>query len=400
MTICPPAQLHAFPDDPMISRHVRMEADPDAAFRTLLDMLRQRAGSFDAIGHVPRDVIAQMKRAGIFRSSTPLQFGGSGMAPAAFLSLVEQISTIDGSAGWVAAFGSANTYIAALPEETQAQIYACGPDQVYAGGLYPLSPATKVDGGYRVTGRWRFASGCKGADWIGVGISIDDGAGGPALAHMAVAPADQIRIIDNWHMLGMQGTGSHDTAVDAKLYAKDWICARGAKGIFDDPLYRYPALAYQAQVHAAVNLGLARGALDLAIALTHGAKLMPGAKTLGDRAYFRTSIARDTAALESARAYYYQSAEQAWARLLAGDEVGLDLTNALRLSASHAAHCATKVVQNCFRISGMAAAEQSHPMQRLLRDAMVVTQHAALSEATFDQAGQILCGMAAPAGYP
>ncbi|GEM_PF-4876421 len=74
MTICPPAELHAFPDDPMISRHVRMEADPDAAFRTLLDMLRLRAGSFDAIGHVPRDVIAQMKRAGIFRSSTPLSW--------------------------------------------------------------------------------------------------------------------------------------------------------------------------------------------------------------------------------------------------------------------------------------------------------------------------------------
>ncbi|WP_049018225.1 acyl-CoA dehydrogenase family protein, partial [Burkholderia multivorans] len=119
------------------------------------------------LSHVPRDVIALMKRAGIFRAGTPKQFGGDALPPHEFVAMLERIAVADGSAAWVAAFGSANTYLAALPLDTQRAIYANGPDQVFAGGLYPLQPAQRVAGGYRVSGRWRFASGCKGADWIG-----------------------------------------------------------------------------------------------------------------------------------------------------------------------------------------------------------------------------------------
>jgi hypothetical protein len=72
---------------------------------------------------------------------------------------------------------------------------------------------------------------------------------------MAVAPAQDVEIIDNWHVMGMQGTGSHDLSVTDKFYAEAWTCMRGAPGVIDEPLYRYPSLAYQAQSHAAVNLG-------------------------------------------------------------------------------------------------------------------------------------------------
>jgi alkylation response protein AidB-like acyl-CoA dehydrogenase len=119
---------------------------------TLIAEVTARRDEFDQLGHVPRDIVATMKKAGIFRSGTPRKFGGEALAPAPFLAMVERISKADGSAGWVAAFGSANTYLAALPIETQRKIYASGPDQVYAGGLYPLQEAKAVPGGWKSPG--------------------------------------------------------------------------------------------------------------------------------------------------------------------------------------------------------------------------------------------------------
>jgi alkylation response protein AidB-like acyl-CoA dehydrogenase len=97
----------------------------------------QRREEFDHLCHVPRDMIEKMIGAGIFRSSVPKRFGGAAVPPHEFLPIVERISEADGSAGWVAGFGSASVYLAALPAETQAIIYKDGPDQVFGGGLYP-----------------------------------------------------------------------------------------------------------------------------------------------------------------------------------------------------------------------------------------------------------------------
>ncbi|MDB5830648.1 MAG: acyl-CoA dehydrogenase, partial [Caballeronia sp.] len=190
-----------------------------------------RRDEFDQLSHVPRDMIATMKRARIFRASTPKCFGGDALAPADFLRVLERIAVADGSTAWVAAFGSANVYLAALPVETQREIYANGPDQVFAGGLYPIQPAAAAAGGWTVSGQWHFASGCKGADWIGVGIggapagSDSPNAGKPLTA---VFRAEEVEIVDNWDVVGMQGTGSHDLRLKDKFVADSWTFMRGS----------------------------------------------------------------------------------------------------------------------------------------------------------------------------
>ncbi len=358
---------------------------------TLIAEVTARRDEFDQLGHVPRDLVATMKKAGIFRSSTPRKFGGEALAPAAFLAIVERVSEADGSAGWVAAFGSANTYLAPLPLETQRKIYASGPDQVYAGGLYPLQEAKEVDGGWQISGRWHFASGCKGADWIGVGIKDtrgpDDGKQKPAL--MAVMPAAEIEIVDNWNVVGMQGTGSHDTRLKDKFVAHEWTCARGAPGLIDEPLYRYPSLAYQAEVHAAVNIGLARAALDMVTDMAGGAKIMPGALRLVDRAYYKIKLGLSEAKWRSARMFFYDACEQAWEQVVAGNPVSEELDMMLKLSATYAARVSMEVINDAYQAAGMAAIQRTHRLQRIVRDAMVVTQHAALSELNYESAGAL-----------
>ncbi len=363
--------------------------------RDLIAEVAARRDEFDRLSHVPRDVIGSMKRAGIFRAATPRRFGGDARPPHEFLRMVEAIAVADGSAAWVAAFGSANTYLAALPLETQRAIYADGPDQVFAGGLYPLQPC--------VSGRWRFASGCMAADWIGVGISVDTPlpkSQAQSTTYMAVSPAKEVEIIENWDVVGMQGTGSHDTRVQDKFYSLEWICARGSVGLVDEPLYRYPSLSYQAEVHAAVNIGLARAALDTVTEMSGGAKIMPGAAKLADRAYYRSELARGEAKWRSARAFFYESSERAWDVLLAGHSIKPEIENLLRLSATHAAHASAEVVQQAYRIAGMAAIHTSHRLQRIVRDSMVVTQHASLSEGTYEAAGAIFTGVMPGMPYP
>jgi alkylation response protein AidB-like acyl-CoA dehydrogenase len=373
------------------------------AFRHLLAAIDQRADEFEAQGYFPRDVIGLMKQARIFRSATPKRFGGDAMAPHHFLKMVDAIGTVDGSAAWLSAFGSANTYTAALPVEAQEIMYATGPDQVFAGGLHPVQKAVRVAGGWRVSGRWRFASGCKGADWIGVGIEGRD----PDLSEdavpkvmMAVAPADEVEIIDNWKVSGMAGTGSHDTRVTDKFYADQWICERGAPGVIDEPLYRYPAMAYQAQVHAACNLGLARAAIEQARLAGGAAKIMVGHSRLCDRGYYLAGLAKAEAKLRGARAFFYEAAEEAWDSLMRGDPVSGHQTNMLRLSAIKAAQDGAEVVQDCWRISGMGVINLEGRMQRYLRDAMVVTQHVAVADTVWESGGKMLAGLPQQRGYP
>jgi alkylation response protein AidB-like acyl-CoA dehydrogenase len=105
-------------------------------------------------------MIERFKQVGIYRAATPKCFGGDALVPARFLQMIERISEADGSAGWVASFGSAGVYLAALPKETLSEIYAQSPDLVFAGGLFPLQPAEAVEGGWQVNGTWKFASGC------------------------------------------------------------------------------------------------------------------------------------------------------------------------------------------------------------------------------------------------
>ena len=372
----------------------------------LLAEIERRRDEFNELGHVPRDVVAMMKQAGIYRSSTPTCFGGEPMPPAEFMRIIERIATADGSAAWVAAFGSANTYMAALPMETQRMIYASGPDQVFAGGLYPAQKARAVPGGWKVSGRWRFASGCMGADWIGVGLEVDgpqdeDGTPGRPRMLAAVSPAREVEIVPNWDVVGLQGTGSHDTRVTGKVYPREWTFVRGGPAVIDEPLFRYPTVAFQAEVHACVNVGLARAALDLAIEMGGVTRTITGAPRLAERGYYRLELARAEAAWRSARAFFYETAEAAWDTLVKGDPVSPDQANLIRLSATHAAHTSADVVTRAYRIAGMAAIHTSHRLQHIVRDSMVVTQHAFLTEGTLENAGAMLAG-AAPAGpaYP
>lgn len=365
-------------------------------FDHVLAVVAERRAEFEEKRHVPRDVIADFKKAGIYRVGTPKRFGGDALPPAEFLRLIERISMVDGSAGWVASFGSSLIYLAALPLESQAQLYADGPDLTFAGGLYPPQPAELVEGGYRVSGRWKFASGCKGADILGVGIKADGEKPGPPLT--AVLRPQQVQIAENWDVIGMRGTGSHDLVVDGVVVPEEWTFVRGSEPTVDEPLYRYPAVPYAAQSLAVVGLGIARAALDLAIA-NGGRTGYTGAPKPADRATYRIAVGQAEAQLRSVRAFFYETAEEVWATVEAGKPATAGQASLLRLASAHLAKTSFEVVRAAYQLSGIPAIADGHPMQRYLRDASVVPQHAFLQEGMYDGAGAVLMGAQPFPGY-
>lgn len=378
-------------------------ADRDVAcratltFAEVLEHVAEHRAEFTEKRHVPRDMIEEFKQVGLYRAATPKQFGGDALPPAEFLRLIERISEVDGSAGWVASFGCSGVYLAGLPLGTQAELYADGPDVVFAGGLFPVQPAEQVDGGFRVTGHWRFASGCKGADFLGVGIGVGDSSSGKP--RTAVLRPEQVEIVENWDVVGLEGTGSHDLKADGVVVPEEWTFVRGGGALVDEPLYRYPTIAYAAQVLAVVNLGIARAALDHTLRVGAGRAGLTGAPKLADRAYYRIAVGKAEARLRSVRSFFYEVTEEVYQAVAGGTPATAEQAGLLRLAATHAARVGFDVVRDAYTLSGTAAINADHPMQRYLRDASVVPQHAFLTEATYDGAGAVLMGGPAFPGF-
>ncbi|WP_111510112.1 acyl-CoA dehydrogenase family protein [Mycobacterium kyogaense] len=367
-------------------------ASRDAAFAEALDVLRDRRDEFNSQHYVPADFIDLLKRTGMYRASTPAIFGGEPMSPTEFMSRVERISAIDPATGWVASFGSALVYLAALPIDSQREIYAQGPDVAYAGGLFPMQEARRVPGGYVCSGVWQFASGCRGADVLGIGLLGGPETEGRPLT--AVVSPDDVEIIDNWQVAGMKATGSHSLRAHELFVPEHMTFVRGGAPTVDEPLTRYPALSYAAQVLAVVTLGAARGALDYAIEVGAERTSITGGSSKGNRPVYKLGIARGEAELRSARAFFFDVTEEVWVKAQQRQVITDEDRAMLRLAATHAAHVGRSVVMQAFDLAGTGAIYETHPLQRYLQDALVPAQHAMLQSSTYEAAGSMLLGLA------
>lgn len=376
-----------------------VKAEDRISIDELLTTIREKRADFTEAQQVTPEVIEQMRRAGIFRALVAKQYGGDEMSPAEFIRIIERIAEVDGSAAWVASFGHASAYIAALPIATLDIIYKDGPDVSVCGALFPPHVARAVDGGLEVNGRWKFGSGTTGADLVGVGIKAE-GMNDGGLARMALMPRDKVSIARNWDVNGLRGTGSHDVVVDNVVVPADWTFIRGSAATLDAPLFRYPVMALAAQVLAVVGLGVARGALDTLIRMAGGRGSITGAPTLANRAYVQTEVAQAEAQLRSARAFFYEATDDAFATLVAGEKLPIEKINMLRLASTHVAKVGADVAQTAYRLAGTTAIYTDHPIARHFNDALVVAQHAFLSTGTWTSEGQIILGLEAGPGFP
>ncbi|AWY02497.1 acyl-CoA dehydrogenase [Marinomonas primoryensis] len=369
-------------------------------FEQLMSDIRTRArnNEFDDQQCISQDIIEKFRELGIYRALVPKRLGGDELTAAQFCEVIEEISKADGSAGWVASFGMGVVYLSALPTDTLESLYAKSPDIVFAGGIFPPQPAEKIAEGFRVKGRWKFSSGCMGADVVGVGIAPKEG-DTLGLPRMAVMPANKADIEKNWDVVGLAGTGSHDLLVNDVEVAENWTFVRGGVSNLEEPMFRYPSLSFATQVLSVVGLGIARAALDELQAMAAGRASVTGAPNMGQRPLTQVDVAKAEADLRSARSFFYEAINDAWPTLEKGEALSVEQTNLLRLSSTHAARVSAEVARKVQLLSGMTGVYKNSPLSRFVNDAQVVTQHAFMGDITWQNAGAIFFGQKPLPGY-
>lgn len=365
---------------------------------SVLDKIRAMAPAIAARGdeieqgrRLPTDLVEKLSTAGCFRAMVPASHGGLGLTFAEQLLVIRELARADGSVGWTVMIGSsASVVLGLLPRSSFDQIYAKGPDVILGGAFNPKGVATPVDGGYRVSGRWSFASGCQHCHWFVAHCMVDDGRMPPV--RMMVLPPSDVEIADTWYVSGLCGTGSHDFVVDDVFVPDERSFTLWDEPALDGPLWRIPELSLSSLMMANVAVGIAEGALGEITTLASGKVPMLANSTLGANALFQHDLAEADARLRAARALLDADAATVWRIADAGRELSPEDRARTRSTAVWVARTAACVVDAAYHAGGGTSLYVSSPLQRRLRDVHAVTQHFALKPDTLTLAGSVLAG--------
>src|SRR5438067_10462722 len=379
----------------------RPMSSPLDAARALGPEIRAAAGRIEHDRRLPLDLVRALTDAGVFRMCVPRSCAGGEADPATMIRVLETIAGADGSAGWSAMIGATSGVAAAyLPIDAAREIYGERQDVVTGGVFAPSGRANAVDGGYRVTGRWPFASGCEHCAWLmGGSVVVENGAprllpSGMPDSRLMLFPATEARIIDTWTVSGLRGTGSHDIAVDDVV-----VPATHSLSLITDspvergPLYAFPVFGLLALGIAGVALGIARRAVDELVHLATGKTPTGSRRVLAERPVVQAQLAEAEAALPAARAFVLDAVEEAWQAATGEGRLEVRHRAPVRLSATHATITAARTVDLMYDSGGGTAVYATSPLQRQFRDIHVVTQHMMVAPATLEVTGRILFGL-------
>src|SRR5262245_42399192 len=350
---------------------------------------------------VPLSLVQAINDAGLFRPYLPHALGGLELPPLTVFRIIEEISKVDGSVGWCTMIASSESLFSGwLQTDIARALFGQPPDMRMAGSLRPEGQAYPVDGGYRIRGRWDFASGIHHANLLLCTCTVMAGdaprqtpAGVPEIRSMLI-PVHEATIVDTWSVVGMCGTGSHDFIVDDVF-----VPAAHSFSLLEPP--QAPGRLYQPRLLFVVlwsgtvanALGMARGAMDAFIELATQAGSTSSPILLRDRALVQTQIAEAEAILSAARAYVLASVGAAWEAVCAGvPDPSREIAQA-RLAITHGMHEAVRVVDRLFHAAGTNAIYRKYGLERYFRDVHTAVQHAAGLPVHIESAGKVFLGL-------
>jgi len=354
-----------------------------AGIRELAPEITARSPEIEAERRIPADLVDRLRSIGMFRIFVPASHGGLQLTLAEGLEVITALARIDGSLGWISMVACGSGLFATLAErETYDRIYRDGPDVAICGSSQPIGTAELTANGFRVNGRWPFASGCKHADWIGAackmirdGKPITDVHGKPMVRGFAMPASDWV-IEDTWHAAGLKGTGSHHIALqDALVPEANFFDIENGAACVPGPLY-YAFRHLVTLFHGAFSVGMAAGALDELLALANtGRQQLYAATPMRESEAFQFELGRVSADVRAAQAFHKVQVADHWDHALAGTLKGEDLLiDGARSTVWIAATC-VGVADACFTLGGSSTLYETSPLQRRLRDLHAAAQH-------------------------
>lgn len=366
----------------------------------------EASAQIDAERELPAQVLQAMHQHGLFRMSLPGWLGGDELDPARLAQVTMRIAAADASAAWCLgqAFGCAMS-AAYLEEQVAREVF--GPqDSVLAWGAGVQGKAVAVDGGFQVSGRWRFASGGKHATWLGGHCKVFEADGserrdeaGKHVERTVLIRRDAATISDDWYVIGLRGTRSEGYAIDelfvdnAHSFHRDDARERRS----DAPLYVFPTTYVYASAFSGVALGIARGALDDLRNLAAHKTAHQARSSLRDSPVFQTELGELEAQWGSARSYQQTTLLEAWDDVSQSRELNVEQRARIRLATTYAINQCTEVVQAAYRLAGSTAIFEAEPFERRFRDMHAVSQQVQGRRTHFETVGRFLLGHEADA---
>jgi alkylation response protein AidB-like acyl-CoA dehydrogenase len=354
-----------------------------AIARSLEPLIREHADALEE-GCIPPTLAEAFYDAGVFKAMLPREVGGLEAEPVEWLQMIEELARMDASAGWLAFIQSGVGLTFLDPERFERFRERAGGRLILAMSLGRIGgKAVRVEGGYRISGRWPFASGSPFATWLG-GMSFvcgEDGspvpdASGQPQRMLAIWPADQARLIETWDGLGLRGTGSGDFEV-SDLFVPDEQVNPGfyATPIYDRALFRMKEMPEVG--HGAHALGIASAALESFVA-TVNSRPLPGSTrqaAMGHMQAHQIAFARADALICAARAFLHETVRVAHEDASAHSELSLELRVRLREANIFAVRAAKEAVGLIFEMAGSSAVYRGRPIEKAFRDINTAANH-------------------------
>jgi alkylation response protein AidB-like acyl-CoA dehydrogenase len=351
--------------------------------RSLEPMIREHAEALEE-GRIPPPLVEAFYDVGVFKAMLPREVGGLEVEPVEWLQMIEELARVNASAGWLA-FIQSGVGLTFLDPERFERFRVRGSGRlILAMSLGRIGgKAVKVEGGYRISGRWPFASGSPFATWLGGMSFVSDESGSPIVDAtgqpqrlLAIWPADQARLIDTWDGLGLRGTGSGDFEISDLFVPEDQVNP-GFYGapIYDRALFRLKEMPEVG--HGAHALGIASAALESFVDAVN-TKPLPGSTrhmAMGHMQAHQIAFARADVLIRAARALLYETVRAAYEDAKANPELALELRVRLREANLFAVRAAKEAVGLIFEMAGSSGVYRGRPIERAFRDINTAANH-------------------------
>lgn len=375
-------------------------ADPLARARDLAERVSAAADETEHRRRLPPALVDGLHEARLFRMLYPRSVGGDEVEPGLYVRAVEELARADGSVGWCVSIANSIGLFAPYLALEQAREVFGDPRATCAWGPPNDCQGVAVPGGYRVTGRWDFASGCRHASWIGAHGTVVEPDGSLRLNRFGrptirtwLFPAKRATLLDNWNPIGLRGTASESYSVADLFVPEEFTGTREDPTLRREPgkLYAFPQQTLYSVGIASVALGIARGMLDAFVELALR-KTPRGAVRLADNAVVQAEVARSEARLGAARAYLVDTVRDIYDSAEDVAPIGVPDRARARLAGSHAVSSAVAVADWTYKAAGVDAIFPGSPFERRFRDIHTVSQQIQSRDSHYEAVGQVLLG--------
>jgi indole-3-acetate monooxygenase len=367
----------------------------------LVPQIRACADEIEAARELPRPLFEALADAGLFHLALPRTLGCPEIDLPTYIQVIEELGKADASTAWVINQGGIfATYAARMPRDVARLIWIDTPRSVVANTPSPSAQAVVVAGGFRVTGKQGFSTGCRHASWLAPHAQIIENGrprlladGQPETRYLFV-PVAAAELLDTWHVRGLRGTGTHHFAVrDVYVPEERSVLTATTPLVETGPLYQLPRTLLFASGDAAVALGVARACLTTFVELA-GAKAPRSLHgLLRDQPMVQADIGHADAQLRAGRALLTETVRDSWAAVNTTGTISLDQRAALRIAATHTIRLAVEVVDTVYNAAGATAIYDGHLLQRFFQDMHVISQHIQSRRAHYELVGRHWLGL-------